>query len=107
MSGVDARPRQVVIRTEQRACNQVRLSVRDAGTGFDPGEANRLFDVFFTTKGSGMGIGLPISRSIIESHGGRLTAELNDGPGATFYFSLSRMTDKAEPDPAGCSRSSH
>jgi hypothetical protein len=64
------------------------VGVQDAGTGFKPGEAGRLFEAFYTTKPQGMGMGLAISRSIIEAHGGRLWAEPNQGPGATFLFSL-------------------
>jgi signal transduction histidine kinase len=64
------------------------LSVQDAGIGFKPEEMNRLFEAFYTTKSQGMGMGLAISRSIIEAHGGRLWAEPNQGPGATFLFSL-------------------
>ena len=64
------------------------LSVRDSGTGFKPEEMDRLFEAFYTTKPEGMGMGLAISRSIIEAHGGRLWAEPNDGPGATFFLSL-------------------
>jgi PAS domain S-box-containing protein len=64
------------------------LSVQDSGTGFKPGEMDRLFEAFYTTKTQGMGMGLAISRSIIEAHGGRLWAELNQGPGATFLFTL-------------------
>src|SRR5262249_55722603 len=68
MSGVDDRPRQVAIKTERDERDQVRLSVRDAGVGFPPEGVDRLFDAFHTTKSGGMGIGLFISRSIIESH---------------------------------------
>jgi signal transduction histidine kinase/GAF domain-containing protein len=88
MSGVDDRPRQVVIRTERDEEDRVRLSVRDTGVGFDLQGADRLFDAFYTTKSSGMGIGLFVSRSIVESHKGRLWATPNDGPGATFSFSI-------------------
>jgi signal transduction histidine kinase len=87
MSGVDDRPRQLVIKTE-RDSDRVRLSVRDTGVGFEPQGADRLFDAFYTTKSSGMGIGLSVSRSIIESHKGRLWATPNDGSGATFSFSI-------------------
>jgi signal transduction histidine kinase len=66
----------------------VRLTVQDAGVGFDPESANRLFETFYTTKSGGMGIGLSVSRAIIESHQGRLWAAPNDGPGATFSFSV-------------------
>jgi signal transduction histidine kinase len=65
-----------------------RLSVSDSGVGFKPEEMDRLFEAFYTTKTQGMGMGLAISRSIIEAHGGRLWAEPNQGPGATFVFSL-------------------
>ncbi len=64
------------------------LGVQDAGTGLKPDEMNQIFEAFFTTKPQGMGMGLAISRSIIEAHGGRLWAEANQGPGATFLFSL-------------------
>jgi len=88
MSGVDDRPRQLVIRTERDEKDRVRLSVRDTGVGFEPQELDRLFDAFYTTKSSGMGIGLSVSRCIIESHKGCLWAIANDGPGATFSFSI-------------------
>ena len=88
MSSVDDRPRQLVIRTERDEEDRVRLSVRDTGVGLEPQAVGRLFDAFYTTKSSGMGIGLSISRSIIESHKGRLWATPNDGPGATFAFSI-------------------
>jgi PAS domain S-box-containing protein len=88
MSGIDDRPRQIVVRTERDAGDAVRLSVEDAGAGFGPDVADRLFDAFYTTKTGGMGIGLSVSRSIIASHRGRLWATPNDGPGATFSFSI-------------------
>jgi signal transduction histidine kinase len=66
----------------------VRFSVRDAGVGFDPEASDRLFEAFYSTKNNGMGVGLSVSRSIVEHHKGRLWAELNDGPGATFSFSV-------------------
>jgi PAS domain S-box-containing protein len=87
LSGIDDRPRRLLIRTEQVDEN-VCLSVQDSGIGFDPGIADRLFESFYTTKQSGMGIGLSVSRSIIEAHGGRLWATANNGPGATFAFSI-------------------
>jgi signal transduction histidine kinase len=88
MRDVDDRPRQLVIRTEAEGRGSVRLSVRDAGVGIDPRNADQLFEMFYTTKGDGMGVGLSISRSIIESHRGRLWAASNDGPGAIFSFSI-------------------
>ena len=95
MSAVDDRPRQLLIRTERDECDHVRLTVRDAGVGFDPQAADRLFESFYTTKNDGMGIGLSVSRSIIESHHGRLWATLNNGPGAAFSFSIPRGPDGA------------
>ena len=97
MSGVDDRPRQLSIRTELEESDRVRLSVRDTGVGFDPRSAELLFEAFYTTKGSGMGIGLSVSRSIIEHHRGRLWAAPNDGVGATFAFSIPTRS----PDVAG------
>jgi signal transduction histidine kinase len=88
MSGVDDRPRQMVIRTERDEGDRVRLTVRDAGVGLEPGGVDKLFEAFYTTKSGGMGIGLSVSRSIIESHHGRLWAAPNDGPGASFSFSI-------------------
>jgi PAS domain S-box-containing protein len=88
MSAVNDRPRQLQIRTERGTDDQVRLTVRDAGVGLDPQAMDRLFQAFYTTKNDGMGIGLSVSRSIIERHHGRLWAEPNDGPGATFSFSI-------------------
>ncbi len=88
MSGVEDRPRQLLIRTERDDADRVRLSVKDAGGGFEPQAADRLFQAFYTTKDDGMGIGLSVSRSIIEAHRGRLWATSNDGPGATFSFSI-------------------
>jgi PAS domain S-box-containing protein len=88
MGGIEDRPRNLVIRTEQEGEDRVRLTVQDSGTGFDPHSADRLFEAFYTTKTGGMGIGLSVSRSIIESHQGRLWASPNDGPGAAFSFSI-------------------
>ena len=88
MIGVDDRPRQLLIKTEREHGDRVRLTVRDAGVGFDPQGMEKAFDAFYTTKSGGMGIGLSVSRSIIERHHGRLWAEPNDGPGATFSFSI-------------------
>ena len=73
----------------------MRLTVQDAGVGFDPQAADRLFESFYTTKNDGMGIGLSVSRSIIESHHGHLWATLNKGPGATFSFSIPRASEGA------------
>ena len=88
MVAVDDRPRQLLIRTARDADDRVRLTVRDGGVGLDVQSMTKLFDAFYTTKVEGMGIGLSVSRSIIERHHGRLWAEPNDGPGATFAFSI-------------------
>ena len=89
MVDVHDRPRQLLIRTEREDANRVRVSVRDGGVGLSPQSLDSLFDAFYTTKTGGMGIGLFVSRSIIERHHGRLWAEPNQGtPGATFSFSI-------------------
>ena len=88
MAGVHDRPRQMLIRTERENVDRVRVTVRDAGVGLDRQSMDKLFDAFYTTKSGGMGIGLSVSRSIVERHHGRLWAEPNDGPGATFSFSI-------------------
>jgi signal transduction histidine kinase len=93
MSAVDDRPRELLIKTECDQADCVRLSVKDAGVGFTPQAADKLFQAFHTTKTDGMGIGLSISRSIIEAHRGRLWATANDGPGATFSFSIPSTRD--------------
>lgn len=93
MNSVEDRPRELAITTENDPGGRVRLSVKDAGTGFIPEVMDRLFEAFYTTKNSGMGIGLSVCRSIIEKHHGRLWASLNDGPGATFSFSVPCWTD--------------
>jgi signal transduction histidine kinase len=95
MSSVDDRPRQLLIRTERDESDRVSLTVQDSGTGFDPQAVDRLFEGFYTTKNDGMGIGLSVSRSIIESHHGRLWATLNNGPGAAFSFSIPRGPEGA------------
>ena len=94
MDTVEDRPREVHIRTE-RDGDCVRLSVRDAGVGFEPHAADALFEPFYSTKRDGMGVGLSVSRSIIENHQGRLWAVRNDGPGATFAFSVPCRPDSA------------
>jgi C4-dicarboxylate-specific signal transduction histidine kinase len=88
MREIEDRPRQLLIRTERHEGAQVRVTIRDAGLGFHPGDAERLFEALYTTKSNGMGIGLFISRTIVERHGGRLRAEPNEGHGATFSFAI-------------------
>ena len=88
MSAVEDRPRALVIKTQSGEVDQVRVTVQDSGRGLDPQSRDRIFEAFYTTKRGGMGMGLSISRSIVENHGGRLWAVANDGPGATFQFTL-------------------
>jgi C4-dicarboxylate-specific signal transduction histidine kinase len=88
MSAVRDRPRQLTIVSAQDA-GGVAVEVRDSGIGLDPDQAERVFDAFYTTKAEGLGIGLSISHSIIEAHGGRLRAAPNEPHGAVFRFSLS------------------
>ena len=88
MSGVVGRPRELVISTHKEATDHVHVAVRDSGVGIDPQLANRMFEAFYTTKPGGLGMGLSISRSIVEQHGGRLWAVPNDGPGTTFHFTV-------------------
>ena len=88
MSTIDDRPRDLLISTLGEEDDSVRLSVKDVGVGFDPHSMNKLFEAFYSTKNAGMGVGLAVSRSIIDSHHGHLWTVLNDGPGATFSFSV-------------------
>jgi signal transduction histidine kinase len=88
MREIEDRPRQLLIRTERHEGAQVRVTVRDAGLGFHPRDAERLFEASYTTKSNGMGIGLFISRTIVECHRGHLWAEPNQGHGATFSFAI-------------------
>jgi signal transduction histidine kinase len=88
MNALTDRARQALVRTELDANGYVRVTVADNGPGIDPLIADRLFEAFFSTKATGMGIGLSISRSIIEQHGGRLWLDRTQGPGASFCFSI-------------------
>jgi PAS domain S-box-containing protein len=88
MAGVEDGPRAVLVETAIHEDGGVRFTVRDSGAGIDPDAVEKLFEAFYTTKVNGMGVGLSICRSIIESHEGRLWAAPNDGPGATFSFSI-------------------
>ena len=94
MGEVDGRARLLTVRTERTQRDSVCLSVEDVGVGIDPSKAEKLFDPFFTTKTTGMGFGLSVSRAIIESLHGRLWVAPNDGPGATFSFSLPCKPDE-------------
>ena len=88
MTSVTDRPRRLVIQSRTAAPGQVGVSVQDSGIGVSPESMPRLFEPFFTTRSQGMGMGLPISRSIVEAHGGKLWAESTPGQGSTFQFTL-------------------
>jgi predicted ATPase/signal transduction histidine kinase/GAF domain-containing protein len=94
MSIVEDRSRELVAGTRLHKETEVLVTIRDSGPGLDPESIERAFTAFYTTKPGGLGMGLSISRSIVESHAGRLWAVANDGPGATFQFTLS--TDSSE-----------
>ncbi|HUF34415.1 MAG TPA: ATP-binding protein [Gemmatimonadales bacterium] len=88
MSGVVDRPRAITIDTRRGEGEKVLVTVQDTGVGLDPESREKIFDAFYTSKSLGMGMGLAISRSIVEHHGGRLWAEANHGPGAAFCFTV-------------------
>ena len=94
MNGIEAmepitdRPRELLVRSATDDAGQLIVSVTDSGTGISAESANRLFNAFFTTKSSGLGMGLSICRSIAEAHGGRMSASNNEGFGATFQLVL-------------------
>ena len=85
--------RELVVLSQKSGTDRVLVAVRDSGAGIDHQNVNRIFDAFFTTKSTGMGMGLAISRSIIEAHGGRIWAEPNDGRGLTVQFILPAETE--------------
>jgi signal transduction histidine kinase len=94
MSGIEDRPRELIITTWNIDTDRVQVSVEDSGPGLDPNTANRIFEPFYTTKASGMGMGLSISRSILQNHGGRLWATANEGRGASFHFRLPKYQEE-------------
>src|SRR5258708_6152532 len=93
MQSTTDRPRELVIRSGQDDAHGVLVSVTDCGVGISAEDADRLFNPFFTTTSSGMGMGLSICRSIIEAHNGRLWATANVADGATFQFTLPADAD--------------
>ena len=96
MRGVADRPKQLLVKTDLDDDGNVRLTVQDAGVGIQPNHVEKLFEAFYTTKTDGMGIGLSLSRSIIEGHRGHIWAEPNSpGPGATFSFAIPRAPEDA------------
>ena len=88
MASVDARARELLISIKQNETNGIVVAVGDSGPGIDPKNLDRVFEAFYTTKSSGVGMGLSICRSIIEAHGGRLWADANKPRGAVFQFTL-------------------
>lgn len=88
MASVNGRARELLVRSMRDGPETVVVAVQDSGEGLDPAKADHLFDAFFTTKPDGMGMGLSICRTIMDAHNGRIWASANDGPGATFRFSL-------------------
>ena len=88
MNTVTDRPREMLIRSSHYESDKVLVAVQDSGIGIDSQNLEKIFDTFYTTKSQGMGMGLAISRSIVENHGGRLWATANEGRGATFQFTL-------------------
>jgi signal transduction histidine kinase len=94
MNGIDAMhqithgARRLEISSRLLDTGEVAVTVRDSGVGVEPATFEKLFEAFFTTKPSGMGMGLSVSRAIVESHGGRLWASRNEGPGASFHVAL-------------------
>jgi C4-dicarboxylate-specific signal transduction histidine kinase len=88
MERVTGRAKVVELSADRYRHDELRVSVKDSGRGLDLQHAEKIFDAFFTTKPNGLGMGLAISRSIVEAHGGRLWATRNVGPGATFQFTL-------------------
>jgi len=98
MAAVVDRPRELRIRSGQPDGDHVTIAVQDSGVGIEPDDLDRLFNAFFSTKPGGMGMGLSISRSIVEAHGGRLSATPNAPHGACFYISLPAATTALERD---------
>jgi PAS domain S-box-containing protein len=94
MHDVQDRPRELAISTRRTGADAIEVAVQDSGVGLDSQGKEKLFDAFYTSKSVGMGMGLAISRSIVEHHGGRLWAISNDGPGATFLFTIPGKKDR-------------
>jgi PAS domain S-box-containing protein len=107
MREINDRPRDLLVTTAREEPDSVRLSVCDSGIGIDPQILEKIFDSFYTTKSTGMGMGLSISRSIIESHQGRLWGTANEGPGATFAFRIPCSTEQAPKAAVGADHVVH
>ena len=87
----------LTVRSQSSEDGQVEISVNDTGPGLPQGKADQIFDTFFTTKPQGSGMGLSISKSIVEAHGGRIWARVNEGRGATFHFTLTTAPVETNP----------
>jgi signal transduction histidine kinase len=99
MAAVGEGGRELLISTGRDASNCVHVTLRDSGPGLDPKNAERLFEAFYTTKPTGMGMGLAICRSIIEAHGGQMWAGANEPRGAVFQFTLPLASDQTASHP--------
>jgi signal transduction histidine kinase len=97
MAGSEAAERLLRISSAGDDAGQVRVSVADSGSGLDPANRERVFEAFFTTKSEGLGLGLSICRSIIEAHGGRLSATPNLPRGTVFSFTLPLSRPERSP----------
>lgn len=95
MSGVSEKARELLISTGEAEAGSVLVAIRDSGSGLDPQSDGRLFEPFYTTKASGLGMGLAICRSIIEAHGGQLWATASEPQGTVFQFTLPAKPDRA------------
>ena len=100
MSSITDGSRELVITSRNAEQGEVEVAIQDSGIGLDPEQSARIFDAFYTTKPTGMGMGLSICRSIISAHGGRLWATSNPGRGSTFHFTLPREQDEGNADSA-------
>jgi PAS domain S-box-containing protein len=94
MSNMGGRERELVITTRNNDADQVQATVEDSGIGIDPTRIDKIFDSFYTTKAGGMGMGLSISRSILQAHGGRLWVEAKDRPGTMFHFAIPKYHEE-------------
>ena len=96
MSSVTDRPRELVIHTRNVDGGQVQMTLEDSGVGLDPNTIGQSFEPFYTTKSSGMGMGLSICRSIVQNHGGGFWATTNEGPGTRFHFTLPQRQEQEQ-----------
>ena len=94
MTSVIDRAREMVITTENIDPDQVQVTVEDSGMGIDPNAIEKIFEPFYTTKSTGMGMGLSITRSIVQRHGGGLSVTAKRGRGAIFYFTVPKYDEE-------------